>query len=328
MTSMSKNVYIIGAGNIGSRHLQALKAVTLPLNIFVIDPSSDSLTTAQSRFESMPEGSVQHRVSYSQSLPEQRDIADVLIVATSSAQRREVLERALAVLDTKYLILEKLLFQNPHDYDEIGQLLQSKNIPTWVNCPMRMMPFYKGIQDSLRDGPFDFRVRATGLGLVTTVIHYLDCMAWLSGSTDFQVDTSQLDTQPIPSKRNGYLELTGILSVVFANGSNGLFTFFPGDVKPHIITIRNQDNHYVIQEVVQKATRAQGQNDWQYVPIEITIPYQSTLTTGLVENLLTAGMCELPSYAESAKIHTTFLEPLRSFLNQHSEMEYAHYPFT
>ena len=60
----SKKVVIIGAGNIGSRHLQALKAVKIPLEIFVIDPSQASLDLSKERYKSMPEGKFSEEVNF------------------------------------------------------------------------------------------------------------------------------------------------------------------------------------------------------------------------------------------------------------------------
>ena len=42
---------IIGAGQIGSRHLQALCQFEKPIRVDLVDPSDESLQTAQSRFE-------------------------------------------------------------------------------------------------------------------------------------------------------------------------------------------------------------------------------------------------------------------------------------
>ena len=48
-----KKVFIIGAGQLGSRHLQALKYVKEALDISVIDPREESLSTAKERYASL-----------------------------------------------------------------------------------------------------------------------------------------------------------------------------------------------------------------------------------------------------------------------------------
>ena len=48
-----KRIFIIGSGQLGSRHLQALKNIDEELDIYVIDPSNKSLDVAKNRYESI-----------------------------------------------------------------------------------------------------------------------------------------------------------------------------------------------------------------------------------------------------------------------------------
>lgn len=45
------NIIIIGAGQLGSRHLQGVLKSTYALNVTVVDPSEESLNTARERAE-------------------------------------------------------------------------------------------------------------------------------------------------------------------------------------------------------------------------------------------------------------------------------------
>ena len=47
------NVAIVGAGQLGSRHLQGLSKVNININISVVDPKKHSLQLARSRFNEM-----------------------------------------------------------------------------------------------------------------------------------------------------------------------------------------------------------------------------------------------------------------------------------
>ena len=135
-----KNIFIIGAGQLGSRHLQALKNSNNSLNVFIIDPSSESLNIANERYESMP-GIDNNTVSYSKSL---NDIncnnkIDIVIIATAANVRANVTRDLLDKFEVKTIVFEKILFQKREDYNLISELLKSKNINSYVNCPMRMM---------------------------------------------------------------------------------------------------------------------------------------------------------------------------------------------
>jgi len=46
-----KHILIIGGGQLGSRHLQAVKKCEFPVSIVVLDPSRESLTVCESRYK-------------------------------------------------------------------------------------------------------------------------------------------------------------------------------------------------------------------------------------------------------------------------------------
>src|SRR3990167_7964952 len=100
------NVYIIGAGQIGSRHLQALKKVRISLNITVIDPSEQSLSTARKRYEETPAGICSHTLNYLRKIPGGQNI-NLAIIATTSNIRAKVIRDILKKNQISYFILEK-----------------------------------------------------------------------------------------------------------------------------------------------------------------------------------------------------------------------------
>ena len=90
-----KKIIIIGAGNIGSRHIQALKSVKTPLKIHVIDPSVKALKISKERYDSIHPDILNHEISYSRDLNIQDDQIDIAIIATTSKVRRGVIENLL-----------------------------------------------------------------------------------------------------------------------------------------------------------------------------------------------------------------------------------------
>ena len=107
-----KNVFIIGAGQLGSRHLQALKSAQNSLNIYVIDPNLESLDIAKERYESIPSIN-RNKVSYCKSLNNVncKEKIDIVIIATSSNIRKDVTFDLLNKFEVKTIIFEKILFQ-------------------------------------------------------------------------------------------------------------------------------------------------------------------------------------------------------------------------
>jgi len=317
---MTKKVCIIGAGQIGSRHLQALKAVKESLDVLVVDNSTDSLNTAKERYNSMDTVGGNHVLKYSNKMP--RDLTfEVAIIATSSGPRAAITKELLKTNEVKSLILEKILFQKKSDYSQIDRLLEIKKVRTWVNCPMRMMPFYADLKKEFDGKNITYVLYGNESGMATDLIHHVDFVSFLTGSTDFDVDTRLLDKKLKNSKRNGYLETTGSLSVSFKNGSQLIVRCDSGGQSPKILEIFDEEKRYTIFENQNKALLFKAP-DWKTEEVKLNLPYQSRLTTTVVENLLDSGKISLPTYKESARLHLQTFEPIRKYF------KLKHYPFT
>lgn len=322
-----KTVFIIGAGQLGSRHLQALKVVKTPLDITVIDPSDMSLKIAKERYEGVP-GEKTHLVKYIQDIPALFDEVDIAIVPTNSNVRRQVIETLLSRGKVKNMILEKLLFNSTDDYFKVQELLKSKAVKTWVNCSMRTMPFYVGLKSLLHESTFLYTVTGSRFGLITNVIHYIDHMAYLSGESNYQLDTNLLEYPPIASKRQGFLELNGTLSVKFSNGCKGVFTCFSDGTMPVMIEIVSPEIRIISKEWEGKSLISAKNDNWKFVEVDSAIPYQSQMTANVVSDIIRTGSCVLVDYDEAVKIHLTLLEGLQCYLNKQSNNKYDLFPFT
>ncbi|OGN02451.1 MAG: hypothetical protein A2655_01850 [Candidatus Yanofskybacteria bacterium RIFCSPHIGHO2_01_FULL_43_42] len=325
---MTKKVIIIGAGNIGSRHLQALRAVKISLEIIVVDPAQNSLNLSKERYQTMPRGKHEHKISFFTEIPDNLKSVDLGIIATCSDTRAEITRKLLAKTKVRHLVLEKLLFNKKKDYKSIGLLLKKNKVKTWVNCPMRMMPLYKNIQPELKKTKIAYYATWAGFGLITSAIHYLDHMVFMTGSDDFTVNTDGIDSKPIPSKRKGFLELSGTLQILFKNGSVGNLACFINANLPILIQFHCEKLRCIARETEAKAWISRAGEDWKWKEIDAQIPFQSQLTTGLAEDILSRGECGLVGYEQSAKTHLQLLEPVFNFLNKNSSKKYDYYPFT
>ena len=324
-----KNIVIIGAGNIGSRHLQALKAVKEALKIFVIDPNIKSLNEAKEKYLLMHSNNNQHEIEFFQEIIEFNEEIDIAIVATCSDIRRQIIENLLKLNTVKYFILEKILFQKVEDYDKIKDLFRKKKCKAWVNCTRRIIPIYKEeIKSWFYKKKFIFSVTGSNWGLMSNIIHYLDYMVLLLEDYDFIIDSTYLNPISIQSKRKEFLEFTGLLQVHFKNGSHGIFQCFPTGKLP------------LIEEIVSDSLRAQifwedlnlkvwnHKNNLKWDQYEIKMVYTSELTTGVVEEILNEYKCSLTSFDDSMKIHLKLYNQIINFLNINSDIKYNYYPFT
>lgn len=323
---MSTTICIVGAGNIGSRHLQALKKVSQKLCIYVIDPSSNSLDLAKKRYTDISFKN-KHEVSYSTDFKELPTSIDIAILSTNSNTRCLATQTLFKKSSVKYIIFEKLLFNKKDQYEEIHDLLLKNNCKAWVNCSMRTDPFYVKLKTGLSK-PFTYIVDGSLHGLATNAIHYIDHMAYLSGCYDFKIETSLLHAIPVESKRKGFLELMGTLKVCFADGSLGSFTCYPTGNSPFMIEILSDKYRILIDVFGNNSLIATPQTKWRWVLKNTPLLYQSQMTNSVVSSLVKSGSCLLTPFDISAKMHLTLLDSLVQFLNKQSKQKYNDYPFT
>ena len=321
----NKTVYLIGVGGFGIHHLEGLLISKTPLDIKVIDASPQALDRARSVCDGVSSG---HMISFLDHIPE-INCVDVAIVATTSRVRAAVIRELLSKVRTvKYLLLEKILFDKKSDYASIGRLLKKHRTRAWVNCPRRLFPFHVSLQKKMRGGPFWLQVSAgERYGLMTNVIHYLDYMCYLAGTTDFRTDTSLLVPKLVESKRGGYHELWGSLSFHFKNESIGTMTTLP---QPDTVrlSIAGKRARVIIDESKKVAMVAEKKTGWLWEQATVPLFNQSEMTGHVVETIIKTGHCDLTPYEESAAIHVALLEPVRRFLNKSLQKSVKNYPFT
>jgi hypothetical protein len=158
---------IIGAGEIGSRHLQALSHLENPTRIDLVDPSKRSLKKAFDRYEEVVSpGKKNIELCCHKTLDDLPDTLDLIIIATDSSVRSEVLTNVTRKCTVKNLILEKVLFQKQIDYIAVDNFLKESSIPTWVSCWMRTTDLFKKIKSLLNlNDPIQMKVEGSKWGM-------------------------------------------------------------------------------------------------------------------------------------------------------------------
>lgn len=323
-----KKIILIGAGNLGSRHLQALKSVDLPLNITVIDPTDNSLIIAKKRYNSMKKGKFNHTINYLNKIDVMDEIVDLGIIATNSNVRKSVTEQLLEKNIVKNLILEKILFQNPEDYKKIKNLIEKSSCNTWVNCPRRLFPIYKHIKEEFKNKIVYFKISGSNFGLMSNLIHFIDIMSFILDCTDFIIDPSHLIKKFIPSKRKGYLELNGLIQVHFKNGSHGILHCIPSGNLPLIHEIYTDSKRYIIKETEGKAWYFDINNEPKWQEMESKFLFQSQLTSKVVEDLFKKKKCGLTPFNESMTLHLSTFNPILQFIKDTLNPNLKIYPFS
>lgn len=312
-------VLLAGAGQLGSRHLQGLKKANAELDIWVFDLSKEALAVAEERYNQVEETSTKN-VHFVQTLEDVPTKIDVVVNATGSKPRAAIVENILSTKSVKYMILEKFLFGKLSDYEKIGDILSEKNVKTWVNCPFKLYSGYQQLKKLLDyTSPISMTFAGENWGLCCNAIHYIDIFMYLSESSDFTLDMSEIENRVIDSKRPGYVELLGSLKIRTPKGD--CLNLISNETCDAAYTIVNAGKKYLVSE---------GENT---IKIDDTImslglEYQSNLTGVVVDQLLTQGTCNLSTYNLSAGYHKKFLAEVAPFINKIKGWENDSCPIT
>ncbi|MHB1126563.1 MAG: Gfo/Idh/MocA family oxidoreductase [Bacillota bacterium] len=311
------NICIIGAGQLGSRHLQALSLIDRKVFIQMVDPNEASLEIARKRFLEMKNNNNVKSLKYLTSIEALPNEIDLVIVATTADVRYSVLKTLLEKRQVRYLILEKILFQKVEDYSNIGKLIISKGIPAWVNCPRRIWPLYQHIKNKFVDvNQIEYSVSGSNWGLASNAIHFIDCFSFITGENNLDLTSEYLDAKIMNSNRPGFIEFTGSL---LGKSERGSFISLKSDkegVDPLVIKISSKTINCTVNETEQKAWISMSSNDWKLDELSFSIPYQSQMTHLVVKKILDTGLCELTAYEESSKLHIQYIECLIKHLEK------------
>ncbi len=124
---MIANIFVIGSGNIGSRHVQSLASLSSKLNIFVIDPNKENLDKTKKLFFDQKFANRNNiNIFFNQTIKKIQDTIDLAFISTNSDVRRKVIQELISKNNVKNIIIEKVAFQKVKDFKHIVNLLRKK----------------------------------------------------------------------------------------------------------------------------------------------------------------------------------------------------------
>lgn len=312
------NCAIIGAGQLGSRHLQGLLTYQQGLlSIFIVDPSNESLSVAQQRAEEIKH---KHTLTFLKSYEDLPKQLEFVVVSTNSNVRLAVMEALFQHANVRNLILEKVLFPDSVHYTKACNLIKTNHVNCWVNHPRRMFESYHHLKSLFNTNKiYSFQLVGASWGLACNGLHFIDLFEFLTNSKLTSIDNALLDGKPIESKRSGYLEFDGTLTGTLNNKHNFTVTSLKNQnlIAP-ALSIMTDDLRIFIQESgTPKVYLLKKENGFAIQQIDFKMLYQSQLTGQLFEQIHTFDNCDLPTFEHASSTHQIFIE---SILNRWNEV--------
>lgn len=315
---MTKRVLLVGCGNIGRRHLQALMNVAQPLDVVIVEPNRSEWGKAEQACAPSADRSG-HSLTFLDSLSGERIKADLAVIATGAEVRRSLFDALEEAHDVDAYLFEKVLFQTTRDLTEVGRRLESTGKSAWVNCGRRGFPGYKVLRDRLSGRPgIDMRVTGGGWGICSNGIHFLDLYTFVTGHEVISGTAEYLRPGSVPSKREGCIELMGQMR--FRAQTGGLVDIVCHDpgTAPLTVEFYDPDERIVIDEASRSITSFRSGGVREHAPFE---SYFVSEMPFLYERIIDEGKSDLPTYDLSARQHAIFLNVVRGHLGLNLEQD-------
>ena len=325
---MIKKIVIIGAGQLGSRHLQGIAQSNFDISIEIVEPFESSREVAEERYYQIENRDKVKEIYFYDSIDKLSDKIDLVIIATGANVRSKIIIELLSKKDVLNIVLEKILFQTIEEYKVIEKLLNNTNTLCWVNHPRRMFPFYKSLKEELSEAKqISYNIQGGDWGIGCNGLHFIDHLAYLTNSKDLKIDNKFLDNKIYESKRKGFIEFNGSL---IGRLDNNVFSLYASSEKSPIkLNIASDILTANIDEAKGKIIISRKNNNWDEESIEEKIVYfQSELSNILIEDILIKKKCYLPTYKEAMNLHVTFIKSLLDHMEKVTKKTHKLCPIT
>ncbi|QDQ01383.1 hypothetical protein FOH38_13415 [Lysinibacillus fusiformis] len=299
------NFVIIGAGQLGSRHLQGLALLKEPMDIYLVDPFDSSLETSKNRFDEVDTYYNKNIILLNtvEDIPKEIEFA---IISTTSLYRLSALKSLLNQSKVKYLLLEKFLFPYATEYEEAKDLV--KDTITYVNCPRRQFKGYRDLKNILKGSTKKIlTIKGDKWNLGSNAIHFLDLFNYLNNNEEMTFDKQQSKLIAKESKHKEYIEFTGTL-IGKTNSGNVLEMHCTEDENIQFtIELITDEGIYYINE-------GKGSIQYKSTIKDFPVNYQSQLTNRVYEQLKNEGICNLTPIDEAISPHLLLIDIFNYFL--------------
>jgi hypothetical protein len=328
---VAERVLLIGCGEIGSRHLQAIASVDRVSEIEVVDPRPEQLALGQKRLAEIGAAGSQARLRWLTSLDAASPGGDLCVVATQAAGRRQVVEEAVERLGYRAFLLEKIVTQSVEDYEQLLKFCDSHGVRAWVNCKTRAYPFHQAARRNFDPAAqIQFNVMAGNHGLAVNGIHSVDLFVYYDRSRSL-TDTGAV-IEPIlhHSKRGADIfDLSGTIYAISDKGSVLSITFSGNHLAPPCYVVSSDGYRFVLDQWSRWAWEADAGSGWQWRPTafegDLTI---STMSRTFVADILARSETELPTLQGCYPAHAYLLSTLQPHFSRLLRRELDRCPVT
>ena len=294
-------VLIIGSGQLGSRHLQAVASLPFVETIDVVDPRSEGLTLGRQRLKEITDLQPHIRFNWLARLEDAQLDGDLCVIATQAEGRYALVEKA-ATLGYRRFLLEKIVTQSVAAYDRLLALARDKRLSIWVNCKSRAHPIWKHVKARIEpDASVLYSSIGGNHGLANNGVHMADLFVFFTGTTDIGSAGSRIDSVRHATKR-GQFDLSGTLQASTDKGRHFTLSYASDHVESPVDVVMTRRYRWVVDQMKRQAFEGVASEGWELRPI----PFEGNLsvshmTKAFASDILQQGKCELPTLASAIR---------------------------
>lgn len=309
---MFKRIVLVGAGNIGSRHLQALAKLPIELSVDIVEKEKENFKIAEKRLMETGFDKKLFQYQHYENIDSVKVPADLVIVATNSKGRSNLVISLLEKGFTRFL-LEKIVTQSKQEYEDLMKKMNEKNSKAWVDTAHVYFDSYQKIKRYFDESfPLHVSVKCGNEGLGCNAIHFINLFSFLVNDYKVKLNGNSLDNEILENKRGKELvEFSGTIKGSISNGSSFTISFSQHENLPITLEILGKDKHLFIDETkgFMKLLKGERQLDFLF-----NYELQSDLTTKIVKDILNNDSCILPSLEEASEMHYELFRIFNSHL--------------
>jgi len=201
------NIIIYGCGGIGQRYAEACANLKNKISLFLYDPDQAKLDLLETHILEKNKNILIKKNFHS--LPN----IDLLIIATNSKPRFDILENVINNTTVNAVILEKFLFTRLNEYDRTKHMLNKKNITCYVSTWMHIPFGFQVIgQSFLASNDKNLKIYGDGFGIGCNSVHFISLFDFIIQKGTLNLLDANI-SQFRKSKRDGYFDIDGSILV-------------------------------------------------------------------------------------------------------------------
>ncbi|MDA8891489.1 Gfo/Idh/MocA family oxidoreductase [Planktomarina temperata] len=300
---MSFEVAIVGAGNLGSRHLQGLVKSKNLHHCHVVELSDTKIHYARKLLNDCEK----QKATFYRSISDLPSKVDCAVIATTAAGRELILEELVKNKICSSFIIEKIAFDRMLTFKNVQQLFKRNNVHAEINFPRRWCDHYQWMKKVLSGNKYlEVEVFGENWGIASNTIHFIDLCNYLSSTKEDKAEDLRGDFKIIDSKRDRYSELTGSSQIITKSWSLSLKSA-PSKQVYHHIRINSDKGEFLIDEIAMQIEFTDGRK------VSIKTPLQSELTARYLDHFALDGSFNLTPFEESLGAHQILFETFRKY---------------